>query len=433
MEDIEPEKIQSEAMAEGETAVNEEVNASKEHIDSVKVVTQLDDIYIDTNGSLKNVHEKRYLNWSSRFEQLYEEKPQFFVRAPGRANIIGEHIDYCGYSVLPFALEQDFIIAYSKSTRKEIRINNIDMALFPEEILETEPRQKMRETAWWINYFLAGYKSVMWSPEIEEEIKNGFEPTGLKVFIDSNVPMEAGVSSSSAFTVCTAILSLHANGFLDKFDRTKLANYIINGERLVGTASGGMDQTISLMAEKGEAKFIDFHPKISAQSTSIPSKYVFVVSNSLTPSPKAIQFATRYNKRVVECRIATIILAKAHDKSGTILDPESWPYKTLYELQWANNWDNDTLLELISSTLKPGGYSKSDVEEALNSKSVEISLNDIQKMYEVWQNNVRFFIYERAYHVISEYKRVLQFRSICMNDYFNIILTHSYYHMLLYI
>jgi galactokinase len=112
--------------------------------------------------------------------------------------------------------------------------------------------------------------------------------------------MEAGVSSSSAFTVCTAILALHANGFIDKFDRTQIANYVIEGERNVGTASGGMDQTISIMAEKGEAKFIEFIPKIQTHSTPIPSKYAFVIANSLTPSPKAIQSTTRYNKRVVE-------------------------------------------------------------------------------------------------------------------------------------
>ena len=35
------------------------------------------------------------------------------------------------------------------------------MALFPEEILETDPRQKMKEEDTWINYFLAGYKSII--------------------------------------------------------------------------------------------------------------------------------------------------------------------------------------------------------------------------------------------------------------------------------
>lgn len=65
---------------------------TKEEFKSIPVVTQLDQIYIDTNDSLKNIHERRYLNTSKRFEELYDQKPEFFVRAPGRANIIGEHI-----------------------------------------------------------------------------------------------------------------------------------------------------------------------------------------------------------------------------------------------------------------------------------------------------------------------------------------------------
>ena len=71
----------------------------------VPVVEQLSSIYQDVNGSLKNEHEKRYLLLTKRFESLYGEKPKFFCRAPGRVNIIGEHIDYCGYSVLPSALD----------------------------------------------------------------------------------------------------------------------------------------------------------------------------------------------------------------------------------------------------------------------------------------------------------------------------------------
>ena len=72
------------------------------------------------------MHEPRYTNLSARFKTLYGVKPSFYVRAPGRVNIIGEHIDYCGYSVLPAALEQDFIMAYVLTDDDKITLNNID-------------------------------------------------------------------------------------------------------------------------------------------------------------------------------------------------------------------------------------------------------------------------------------------------------------------
>ena len=252
--------------------------------------------------------------------------------------------------------------------------------------------------------------------EAEEAIKKGLEPTGMKIFIDSNVPIEAGLSSSAAFTVCAATLAMHANGLSEKIDRSKLATYVIVGERLVGTAAGGMDQTISIMAEMGKAKYIEFNPKIACHNTPIPEGYTFVIANSLTPSPKVAHLTTRYNKRVVECRIATIMLAIAYDTVHDITKSKGCPYQTLYELQHANNWNNDTLLDHINTKLKKGGYSKSEIQEALNSESVVGDLNDIQHIYEVWQNNPRFYIHERAYHVVTEVKRVEEFRAICLDD-----------------
>ena len=106
---------------------------------TVPVATQLSEVYQDINGSIKSVHEPRYTNLSARFKTLYGVKPSFYVRAPGRVNIIGEHIDYCGYSVLPAALEQDFIMAYVLSDDDKITINNIDKDQFPQEVISTDP------------------------------------------------------------------------------------------------------------------------------------------------------------------------------------------------------------------------------------------------------------------------------------------------------
>ena len=101
------------------------------------VVDQLDQIYQD---GVETSHKPRYEELLRRFRELYGCKPAFYCRAPGRVNIIGEHIDYCGYSVLPAALEQDFIMAYSLSDDDKIVINNVDGVLFPTETVPTDPQ-----------------------------------------------------------------------------------------------------------------------------------------------------------------------------------------------------------------------------------------------------------------------------------------------------
>ena len=131
----------------------------------------------------------------------------------------------------------------------------------------------------------------------------------MKILIDSIVPAAAGLSSSSAFTVCTAITTAHANGVLDQIDQAKLAELTISAERHAGTACGGMDQTISIMGQFNIAKHINFVPKLDAENVNVPESVCLVVANSLTPSAKVLTVGTRYNKRVVECRFAVAMLA----------------------------------------------------------------------------------------------------------------------------
>lgn len=61
------------------------------------------------------------------------------------------------------------------------------------------------------------------------------------MLIDSLVPPAAGVSSSSAFVVCAAVLTAHVNGMQDKIPKGDLSNLCVLSERNAGTACGGMD------------------------------------------------------------------------------------------------------------------------------------------------------------------------------------------------
>ena len=148
--------------------------------------------------------------------------------------------------------------------------------------------------------------------------------------IDSIVPREAGLSSSSAFTVCSALVTMHANGLIDKINKEEFSKLCVLAERMAGTACGGMDQTISIFAEKNKAKLIEFNPVLKAIDVDIPFSVSLVIANSLTPSPKLLTLGTRYNKRVVECKFALAILAKG---AGVIETWSSSPFKNFYDLQ----------------------------------------------------------------------------------------------------
>ena len=126
----------------------------------METLTHLKFIYGEDQEALNKHHQPRYNNLVHRFKTLYNKKPDFFARAPGRVNLIGEHIDYSGYAVLPACLEQDFVMAVSIEDSEEIEINNIDKDQFEAAVLSTDPHQKFREEIHWSHYFLCGYKAI---------------------------------------------------------------------------------------------------------------------------------------------------------------------------------------------------------------------------------------------------------------------------------
>ena len=67
-------------------------------------LSSIQDYYSENVGT-------RFTDILQEFEKNYQAKPDFIASAPGRVNIIGEHIDYEGYGVLPAAIEKDCLIA----------------------------------------------------------------------------------------------------------------------------------------------------------------------------------------------------------------------------------------------------------------------------------------------------------------------------------
>jgi N-acetylgalactosamine kinase len=74
--------------------------------------------------------DTRILELGDFFTREYCLRPQFFIKVPGRVNIIGEHVDYCGYPVLPLAISQNILLAVAPADNDILQLKNIDSSKY---------------------------------------------------------------------------------------------------------------------------------------------------------------------------------------------------------------------------------------------------------------------------------------------------------------
>jgi galactokinase len=208
---------------------------------SVPVANALADIY---PKSAVLTQGPRWNHLLETFAGHFGSQASFVSRSPGRVNIIGEHIDYSLYSVLPMAITADAILAVaakpsSSSDSFTIRLANVQ----PEKFAATEftfpvdSEVEIDATKFdWTNYFKAGLRGALGL--LRKKKGQGFHPVNMEVMMDGNVPVGGGLSSSAAFVSASALAVMFANGenLVDKKELTELA---IVSERAVGVNSGG--------------------------------------------------------------------------------------------------------------------------------------------------------------------------------------------------
>lgn len=207
----------------------------------VPIANSLEDIY--TSDALPT-QKKRWNNLLTKFESTYGHQPEFVSRSPGRVNIIGEHIDYSLYSVLPMAITADTIIAVSthlpapKEGTFRIQIANVQDSKFKAREFDIPYDQVDIDATVheWTNYFKSGLRGAL--ELLRKKHGQDFKPKSMQILMDGTVPAGGGLSSSAAFVTASALAVMAANGeqTVDKKELTELA---IVSERAVGVNSGG--------------------------------------------------------------------------------------------------------------------------------------------------------------------------------------------------
>nr|XP_016934871.1 N-acetylgalactosamine kinase [Drosophila suzukii]XP_016934873.1 N-acetylgalactosamine kinase [Drosophila suzukii] len=332
------------------------------------------------------------------FKQQFGADPEFIVRVPGRVNIIGEHVDYCGYSVLPMAVSQSIFLAVAKNPDdSELQLRNLEEAKFPGYDADLKTlRIELPKSGGpaWHNYFLCGIKGI------QENLGSQWKPIGMRIAVDGNVPLAAGLSSSSAMVSSAVLATAQVQG--KKLDRRELASISAKCEQYIGTHSGGMDQAIAYLGRVGCAHHIEFHPKLKGTPVTLPAGKCFVVANSLAQKNKAA--SSDYNERVVECRLATRWLAK---HKGLV----NWEDIVRFiDLEEACQMDNETFEKLIKDNLTKWNYTRADICKELGVTEQELETKFLSANT---RHMEQFKLRQRALHVIQESGRVAKFRKIC--------------------
>jgi len=225
------------------------------------------------------------------------------VSAPGRVNIIGEHLDYNGLSVLPFALQRRVLAAFAPRTDARIRLRNLDSAYPPCDFLNG-PGIAPSGPGAWENYCKAALEGINRARGISEF-------TGMDLLIGGDLPTGCGLSASSALVVATASAYLRVLGLrLDEDMGTlELAGLLAEAERYVGVQGGGMDQAIILCAQAGYAAKIDFFP-LRLEPVPLLEGHVFLVCDSLERAEKSGAMRARYNAGPALCGLACALIEK---------------------------------------------------------------------------------------------------------------------------
>jgi N-acetylgalactosamine kinase len=234
----------------------------------------------------------------------------FAVRAPGRVNLIGEHTDYSGLPVLPVAIDRSTIVAAAARRDCDIVLRNADPAWPPRNfrIARQIPPYPAGD---WANYVKAAVQGV-----VDHFAARGVALDrlhGASLRIDGRVPPAAGLSSSAALTVSSALALMAVNGL--ELAPLETATMVARSEWYVGTMAGGMDQAASLLGRRDHALFIEFEP-LRVRPVAMPHDLALVVADSHESADKSGRVRAEYNRRVVECALAARILARALNLNG---------------------------------------------------------------------------------------------------------------------
>jgi len=231
------------------------------------------------------------------FRKRFGADPEFVVRAPGRVNLLGEHVDYNEGFVLPAAIDRATILACRPSGSSRSSILALDLGSetsFDLKSIQNKKTSKATPLPGW-----GLYPSGMQRSLDEEKLKT----PGMDAVFASDVPRGAGLSSSASVEMAFGVAWEKLGGWtMTPMHMAKLGQRAEN--QYVGVNCGIMDQFASACGVKDHLLFLDCR-SLDWQAVPLPGQVAIVIANTNVRRALA---GSAYNDRRAACEEAVRIL-----------------------------------------------------------------------------------------------------------------------------
>tara|TARA_B110000263_G_scaffold217893_1_gene204225 strand:+ start:927 stop:2045 length:1119 start_codon:yes stop_codon:yes gene_type:complete len=220
------------------------------------------------------------------------------VESPGRINLIGEHIDYNGGSVLPAAINKKIFFEFVNLSHSDCYIESVTL----QQSFKLNLESLFKSDNHWENYIIG----VL----INLTEKRNFLINGFKCLINSDLPIGAGISSSSSL-ICGFIKGIdHLNNLnLSIEDIIDIARDVEHN--FIGLTGGIMDQFTILNGKEDKVLFLNCKTRDFTYIDSKFDPYKFLLLNT---NVEHKLFESSYNERVNECNQVLDFVKKTHNE-----------------------------------------------------------------------------------------------------------------------
>jgi galactokinase len=239
----------------------------------------------------------------AKFAACFGARPTAVHRSPGRVNLIGEHTDYTGGFVFPVAIDLSCWVGIAPRVDGKLVIYSENFGASGEAKLAP---LSVRPSGEWSDYPFG----VAWAME-----QAGIRLRGADVYVQGEVPIGAGLSSSAALEVAVGYAYLDHAGL--PIDRSKLALLCQRAENeFVGARCGIMDQFVACHGRAGHALLLDCR-SLDYRLVRLPADVQLVICDTMVKHELG---SSQYNVRREECEKGTQRLAKILPGVRTLRD-----------------------------------------------------------------------------------------------------------------